>query len=114
MHLVCVTKYRRSVFTAESLSVIEKSFQEVAERMDFQVQEFNGESNHICSPPLEIGVRSQEPGARRKEEEGRRKKKCFYKYEMLPYDVKGHGSAVSLQISPEINQVCDYLTNSIS
>jgi putative transposase len=49
MHLVCVTKYRRSVFTAESLSVIEKSFQEVAERMDFQVQEFNGESNHICS-----------------------------------------------------------------
>jgi hypothetical protein len=33
---------------------------------------------------LEIGVRSQEPGARRKEEEGMRKKKCFYKYEMLP------------------------------
>jgi hypothetical protein len=33
---------------------------------------------------LEIGVRSQEPGARRKEEEGRSQKKCFYKYEMLP------------------------------
>ena len=26
LHLVCVTKYRRSVFTAESLGVIEKSF----------------------------------------------------------------------------------------
>jgi len=33
---------------------------------------------------LEIGVRSQEPGARRKEEEARSQKKCFYKYEMLP------------------------------
>ncbi|MEG4517527.1 hypothetical protein [Microcoleus sp. AT9b-C5] len=32
-----------------------------------------------------IGVRSQESGARRKEEEGRSQKKCFYKYEMLPY-----------------------------
>ena len=26
IHLVCVTKYRRSVFNAESLGVIEKSF----------------------------------------------------------------------------------------
>jgi hypothetical protein len=33
---------------------------------------------------LEIGVKSQEPGVRRKESEGRRKKKCFYQYEMLP------------------------------
>jgi hypothetical protein len=33
---------------------------------------------------LEIGVRSQEPGARRKEEEGRSQNKCFYKDEMLP------------------------------
>ncbi|MEG4915166.1 hypothetical protein [Microcoleus sp. B13-B6] len=32
---------------------------------------------------LEIGIRSQESGARRKESEGRRKK-CFCKYEMLP------------------------------
>jgi hypothetical protein len=30
-------------------------------------------ASHFCSPPLEIGVRSQESGARRKEEEGRRK-----------------------------------------
>jgi hypothetical protein len=33
---------------------------------------------------LEIGVRSQEERGRRKEEEGRSQKKCFYKYEMLP------------------------------
>src|SRR4028119_526969 len=33
---------------------------------------------------LEIGARSQEPGGKRKEEEGRNQKKCFYKYEVLP------------------------------
>lgn len=47
IHLVCITKYRRSIFTAESLAVIEKSFAEVARKMDFQVIEFNGEANHI-------------------------------------------------------------------
>ncbi|MEG4484419.1 hypothetical protein [Microcoleus sp. D2_18a_B4] len=48
-------------------------------------------ASHLCSPPLEIGARSQESGVRRKGEEGRRKEeegrshnKCFYKYEMLP------------------------------
>lgn len=46
-HLVCVTKYRRAVFTAESLDLIEKSFKEVAKKMDFQILEFNGESDHI-------------------------------------------------------------------
>ena len=46
-HLVCVTKYRQSVFTAESLDMIEKSFKEVAEKMDFEIVEFNGEANHI-------------------------------------------------------------------
>ena len=34
VHLVCVTKYRRSVFTAQSLAVIETSFKEVAQKMD--------------------------------------------------------------------------------
>jgi|GEM_PF-2782168 hypothetical protein len=38
---------------------------------------------------LEIGVRSQEPGAKRKESEGRSQKKCFYKYEMLPKEGRG-------------------------
>ena len=47
IHLVCVTKYRRSLFTSGSLEVIEKSFSEVAKKMDFQILEFNGESDHI-------------------------------------------------------------------
>ncbi len=42
MHLVCVTKYRRSVFTADSLGLIEKSFRDVAAKMDFKVIEFKG------------------------------------------------------------------------
>lgn len=46
-HLVCVTKYRRSVFTAAGIDLIEKSFREVAEKMDFKVLEFNGEGNHV-------------------------------------------------------------------
>jgi putative transposase len=45
--LVCVTKYRQSVFTGESINLIEKSFREVAEKMNFQVLEFNGEDNHV-------------------------------------------------------------------
>ncbi len=47
IHLVCVTKYRRTVLTAESLAVIKKSFIEVAKKMDFQILEFNGESDHV-------------------------------------------------------------------
>ncbi|MGI2904891.1 IS200/IS605 family transposase [Tolypothrix sp. VBCCA 56010] len=47
IHLVCVTKYRRAVFTLESLAEIENSFQEVAKKMDFQIIEFNGEANHV-------------------------------------------------------------------
>ena len=46
IHLVYVTKYRRSVFNAESLAVIEKSFRDVALKMDFKILEFNGESDH--------------------------------------------------------------------
>jgi putative transposase len=47
VHLVCVTKYRRKVFTAESLTLIEQSFREVAKQMCFQVLAFNGESDHV-------------------------------------------------------------------
>jgi putative transposase len=47
IHLICVTKYRKSVFTVESLDLIEKSFREVATQMDFQIQEFNGEGDHV-------------------------------------------------------------------
>jgi putative transposase len=35
------------VFTAESLAVIKKSFTEVAQKMDFQVLEFNGETDPV-------------------------------------------------------------------
>lgn len=47
IHLVCVTKYRRHIFTSESLALIEKSFTEVAKKMGFKVIEFNGETDHI-------------------------------------------------------------------
>lgn len=47
MHLVCITKYRRAILTTESLAVIEQSFRDVAEKMNFEIMEFNGESDHI-------------------------------------------------------------------
>ncbi len=37
IHLVCVTKYRRSVFTDESIDLIEKSFRDVAKKMNFAI-----------------------------------------------------------------------------
>lgn len=61
IHLVCVTKYRRKIFTPESLDLIEKSFKEVALKMNFQVLEFSGEADHIhvlieYPPKLSISV----------------------------------------------------------
>ena len=47
IHLVCVTKYRHPVLTAEGLAVIEKAFGEVARKMSFEVLEFNGEGDHV-------------------------------------------------------------------
>ncbi|MBW4638591.1 MAG: IS200/IS605 family transposase [Gloeocapsa sp. UFS-A4-WI-NPMV-4B04] len=47
VHLVCVTKYRQPVFDEVGLNLIEKSFGEVAAKMNFNVLEFNGEDNHI-------------------------------------------------------------------
>lgn len=46
VHLVCVTKYRKPVLTAEGLGLVEKSFREVALKMDFEILEFNGEADH--------------------------------------------------------------------
>lgn len=46
IHLVCVTKYRKPVFSEESLLLIEQSFKEVALKMNFNILEFNGEANH--------------------------------------------------------------------
>ena len=47
IHLVCVTKYRKSVFSEESLLLVEQSFREVALKMNFNILEFNGEGNHV-------------------------------------------------------------------
>ena len=46
-HLVFVTKCRRHVLTSEGLAILEKSFNDVAKKMNFQVVEFNGDSDHI-------------------------------------------------------------------
>jgi len=47
IQLLCVIKYRRAVFTSESIAVIEKSFNAVAMKMDSQILEFNGEYDYI-------------------------------------------------------------------
>ena len=46
-HLICVTKYRKSVFTDEGLKLIEESFRTVATKMNFRILEFNGEADHV-------------------------------------------------------------------
>ena len=47
VHLVCVVKYRKKIITLEGLEVIKASFQEVAKSMDFKLEEFEGEADHI-------------------------------------------------------------------
>lgn len=47
IHLVCVVKYRKSVFSNEGLKNLEDSFRAVAIKLDSEVKEFNGEANHI-------------------------------------------------------------------
>ena len=47
IHLVCVAKYRKSVFTASGLDCIEQAFRSVAAKMNFKVIEFNGETDHV-------------------------------------------------------------------
>ena len=47
IHLVCVTKYHKSVFSEESLLLVEQSFGEVAKKMNFSILEFNGEAEHV-------------------------------------------------------------------
>jgi hypothetical protein len=66
------------------VSLLEMSNRESADatQMSFKIGE---RREHLTfAAKLEIGVRSQELGARRKEEEGRSQNKCFYKDEMLP------------------------------
>ena len=47
IHWVCLTKYRKPVFTDENLELIEHSFRTVATKMNFQILEFNGEAEHV-------------------------------------------------------------------
>lgn len=47
VHLICVTKYRKSVFTEAGLNVVEDSFRSVAAKMNFVILEFSGEANHV-------------------------------------------------------------------
>jgi putative transposase len=46
-HLVFVTKYRKKVFKAEHLNAMPQIFSDVALKMNFQVLEINGESDHV-------------------------------------------------------------------
>ncbi len=42
-----MTKYRKLVFNDEGLKLIEESFRTVAQKMNFQILEFNGEADHV-------------------------------------------------------------------
>jgi putative transposase len=47
IHLVCVAKYRGKVFSGDELKLIEEVFRHVANQMDFQILEINGEAEHV-------------------------------------------------------------------
>lgn len=42
-----MTKYRAKVFDEKGLNLIEQSFRDVAQKMDFKILEFNGEAEHV-------------------------------------------------------------------
>ena len=46
-HLVFVTKYRHSVFSAELLKDLEDIFSNICEQFEAKLVEFNGEANHV-------------------------------------------------------------------
>ena len=47
IHLVCVTKYRDTVFSSEELKLIEEVFRHVATQMNYQILEINGENEQV-------------------------------------------------------------------
>jgi len=47
VHLVFVTKYRKKVFTNETLDAVEKIFSEVCKDFEAELVEFEGEEDHI-------------------------------------------------------------------
>lgn len=46
-HIIFTTKYRAKVLSVDGLAVIEKAFLSVAKKMNFEVLEFNGETDHV-------------------------------------------------------------------
>ncbi|TVQ17759.1 MAG: IS200/IS605 family transposase [Leptolyngbya sp. DLM2.Bin15] len=46
-HLIFVTKYRKAVLDDSGLETIHQSFRTVAKKMNFQLLEFNGETDHV-------------------------------------------------------------------
>ncbi|TVP61102.1 MAG: IS200/IS605 family transposase [Nodularia sp. (in: Bacteria)] len=47
LHFVFVTHYRRKVLNAEMLNRLKQMIEQVSNKMDCQLIEFNGESDHI-------------------------------------------------------------------
>lgn len=47
VHLVFVTRYRKKILEARHLSTMEATCLRVAEKMGFQILEFNGETDHV-------------------------------------------------------------------
>jgi len=45
--MVFVSKYRKKVFDEDGLKTLENAFSGVAKQMNFQIIEFNGESDHV-------------------------------------------------------------------
>lgn len=46
-HLVFVTKYRKRVFTSESLDILKEVMQKVCNDFDVKLAAFEGEDNHV-------------------------------------------------------------------
>jgi len=47
VHLVFVTKYRKSIFDRDALSTLEKVFSDVCKSFDAELTDFNGEREHV-------------------------------------------------------------------
>ena len=47
VHLVFVTKYRKKVFTAETLNAVRKIFSDVCNDFEAKLIEFEGEKDHV-------------------------------------------------------------------
>ena len=46
-HLVLTTKYRKNLFTKEMLDRLHEVFEDLLEKWECRVIEFNGEENHV-------------------------------------------------------------------